>query len=227
MKPAHRLYALLLITSIGITALAALPLGNFWTTVLHSIGCGGIASVGVTWLLSIRDFRALKKENAHKFACILEQYMCLFKRLLFVAVNECHGLCYDQTERPLRDWLTMLCDEKNNHGTSKSDTDMSRRCERLSGTIEEIQKFIERFQAQSASLILSGYPNIDEILRFFAVQHTHCWGILQQLESANYKGFCDTVELLYQEFLRMFPEYESSFPVIYNVHTFDQVDGFN
>lgn len=165
MKPAHRLYALLLITSIGITALAALPHGTFWTTVLLSIGCGGIASVGVTWLLSIRDFRALKKENAYKFACILEQYVYLFKRLLFVAANECHGLCHDQTERPFRDWLTMLCDEKNDHGTSKSDTDMARRCERLSGTIEEIQKFIERFQAQSASLILSGYPNIDEILR--------------------------------------------------------------
>lgn len=121
--------------------------------------------------------------------------MYLFKRLLFAAANECHGLCHDQIERSLRDWLTMLCDEKNDHGTSKSDADMSRRCERLSGTIEEIQKFIERFQAQSATLILSGYPNIDEILRFFAVQHTHCWGILQQLKSENYKGFCDTVEL--------------------------------
>ena len=87
-----------------------------------------------------------------------------------------------------------------------------RRCERLSGNLVALQKYIDNFQAQSATLILNGFPGIEDILAFFELQHLHAWGSLKQLEDGNYKVFCDTTYILYKEFLDKFPQYRTEFP---------------
>ena len=217
MKPAHVIYASLFIISVGITTLSQFSNDNFLYTVLLSIGCGGIASVSIAWLIDIRNYRQTKKENACKFSLVMDEYVQLYRRLLFVTVNECHGLYHGKEERSFKEWLEVLCDETRY--SPHSTPTMARRCECLSGTVRAIQEFLERFHSQSAVLILGGYPNIDKILKFFAAQHIHCWGTLNQLSMGNYKVFCETTYILYTEFAEMFPEHSKEFPKKYNIET--------
>ena len=99
MKPAHGLYIKLFIVAVVLTGTSLLPIGNFFSTVLLSIGCGGIASVIIAWLVDIRNYRLTRKENEYKFSLIMEECVHLYKDLLFVAVNECHGLYHDKEKR--------------------------------------------------------------------------------------------------------------------------------
>ena len=216
MKPAHALYAFLFCISVGTTILSQFSDGNFLYTVLLSIGCGGIASVSIAWLIDFRNYRQTKKENDCKFSLVMDEYVQIYRRLLFVTVNECHGLYHDQEERSFKEWLGILCDETRY--SLHDPPAIDRRCERLSGTVHAIREFLERFQLQSAVLILGGYPNIDKILKFFAVQRVHCRGTLNQLSMGNYKAFCDTTYILYTEFTKMFPAYSKKFPEKYNIH---------
>lgn len=93
---------------------------------------------------------------------------------------------------------------------------MQRRCERVSGNIVALQKYIENFQIQSATLILNDFPGIKDILAFFEVQHIHARGTLEQLESGNYMHFCGTTYVLYKEFLEKFPQYQTEFSERYS-----------
>lgn len=215
MKPAHWLYAILLSFSVGITALSQWLDENFWNTITLSIGCGGISSVSVAWLIDIRNYRQTKKENNYKFKLIMDEYVQIFQRLLLSSALECHGLHDDNDPRSFKEWLALLCDETKYSARSKPP--MPRRCERLSATIYELQNFLERFQSQSALLILSGYPNIENILKFFSLQRVHCWGTLAQLNMNNYKTFCETTYILFDEFSKTFPEYAEHFPEKYTL----------
>lgn len=215
MKPAHGMYTFLFCFSMGITFLSQFVANNYLYTILLSIGCGGIASVTIAWLIDIRNFRQARKENNYKFSLIMNGYVQLYKRLLFVAANECCGLYHDEAERSFEEWLKMLCNEERY--LRKGAPTMGRRCEFLAGTVHAIQEYLERFQAQSAVLILGGYPNIDKMLDFFTIQHIHCWGTLNLLRAGNYKAFCETTNILYVEFIKMFPEYSQEFPQKYNI----------
>ena len=194
-----------------------LPVCTFLSNVFLSIGCGGIASVVIAWLIDIRNYRQTKKENECRFSLIMKEYVNLYKRLLFVAVNECHGLYRDKEPRSLEEWLSLLCDETKYSLMSKPI--MAQRCERLSGTVYAIQNCIDRFRSQGSVLILSGYPNIENILDFFETQQIHCWGTLNLLSTNNYKDFCRATCILYSEFIKLFPEYVKEFPSKYNMET--------
>lgn len=215
MKPAHGLYIKLFIVAVVLTGTSLLPIGNFFSTVLLSIGCGGIASVIIAWLVDIRNYRLTRKENEYKFSLIMEECVHLYKDLLFVAVNECHGLYHDKEKRTFKAWLDILGDNANCH--CRTNDTMDRRFQCLSARISAIQNFIERFRSQSVTLILNGYPNIKNILNFFEMQNVHCWGTLNQLNMKNYKAFCDTTNILYKEFTEMFPEYTKEIPEQYNM----------
>lgn len=214
MKPAHCTYIVLLICSIVFTVLSYY-FDSFLSTVFLSVGCGGVASVIIAWIIDDRNYRKTKKENEYKFSLISDEYLKLYQRLLFVVANECHGLYNDKMERSFEEWLCILCDEKRySEHTSPS---MEIRCERVSGTINTIQEFIERFRTQSAVLIMNGYPNIDNLLSFFAIQHSHCWGVMEQLKMKDYTSFCKTTYVLYKEFIEQFPSSKDAFPEKYNV----------
>lgn len=194
-----------------------LPVCAFLSTAFLSIGCGGIASVAIAWLIDIRNNRQTKQENACRYSLIMKEYLRLYKQLFFAAVNECHGLYRDNENRSFKEWLALLCDERNY--CPQSGPTMGQRCERLSGTVHAIHNFIKGFRSQSAVLIINGYPNIETILDFFDTQNVHCWGTLRQLSIGNYKAFCETTYILYAEFIEMFPAYSEEFPAAYNIET--------
>ena len=175
-----------------------------------SVGCGGVASVIIAWLIDFQNSRNIKIENADRFEMILKQYVKLYQRLLWTTINECHGLYRDNQERNLEEWLSILSDESRY--TSKTNPSMQRRCERLSANLYEMQKYIENFQVQSATLILNGFPETENLLSFFELQHVHIWSTLSLLEHEHYKAFCETTYILYKEFLDKFPQYQTKFP---------------
>ena len=213
-KPMHYVYFILLVVSCAVVSTSFCVSAASWNAIFMSIGCGGIASVLVAWLIDWRNCRDKNAENKKKFEIILRQYVKLYRRLIWVAENECHGLYNDDRERSLQEWLSMLTDEAKY--TPLHHPTMQRRCERLSGILVSLQKSIEDFQAQSATLILSDFPEIEDVLAFFELQHVHAWGSLKQLEDGNYKIFSDTTYILYKEFLEKFPQYKSEFPEKYN-----------
>ena len=211
-KSMHRLYLGLLVLSIIIVLLSLyIPLTS-WNAIVMSVGCGGIASVMVAWLIDLQNHRNSKVENEKKFEIILRQYAKLYRRLVWTTINECYGLYRDNEKRSLQEWLSILSDEKRYVKIPQRYSTMHRRCERLSGNLVALQKYIDNFQAQSATLILNGFPGIEDILAFFELQHLHAWGSLKQLEDGNYKVFCDTTYILYKEFLDKFPQYRTEFP---------------
>lgn len=210
----HGLYFLLLVISCAIVGVSFYVSANTWNAIVMSVGCGGIASVLVAWLIDWKNHRDKKEENEKKFEIILRQYVKLYRRLIWVAENECHGLYNDDQKRSLQEWLSMLTDEARY--TPLHHPTMQRRCERLSGILVALQKYIENFQVQSATLILNNFPEIEDVLAFFELQHVHAWGSLKQLEDGNYKIFSDTTYILYEEFLERFPQYKTVFPDRYN-----------
>lgn len=181
-----------------------------------SIGCGGVASVTVAWLIDWQNHRNIKEENKKKFDIILRQFVKLYRRLVWTTINECYGLYQDNEERSLQDWLAILSDEKRYINVQSEQSTMQRRCERLSSDVVALQKYIEEFQVQSATLILNDFPDIENTLAFFEVQHIHAWGTLKQLEDRNYKIFCDTTYILYKEFKEKFPQYNAELPDKYS-----------
>ena len=208
------LYLILFVLSCAIVFGSFWISNESWNTIVASIGCGGIASVFVAWLIDWQNHRNKKAENNKKFEMILHQYVNLYRRLIWTALNECYGLYQKGEKHNLKEWLSILSDETKYSPSQKAS--IKRRCERLSGNLYAIQKYIEEFQGQSATLILNDFPKIEEILLFFEVQHIHAWGSLKQLEDGNYKAFCDTTYILYNEFLEKFPQYKSEFPELYD-----------
>ena len=215
-KSMHRLYLALLALSAATVLLSFYIPTASWNAIVMSVGCGGIASVMVAWLIDLQNHRNNKAENEKKFEIILRQYVKLYRRLVWSTINECYGLYRDNEERSLEEWLTILSDEKRYVNIPQRYSTMQRRCERLSGNLISLQKYIENFQVQSATLILSGFPEIEDILEFFEMQHVHAWGTLKQLEDGNYKAFCDTTYIIYKEFLEKFPQYKSEFKECYS-----------
>lgn len=206
----HRFYLILLVLSIVIVLLSfCCP--SFWDDIIMSIGCGGVASVMVAWLIDWQNHRNIKEENKKKLDIILCQYVKIYRRLVWSTINECYGLYQDDEARSLREWLAILSDEKRYVNVSTKHSTMQRRCERLSGNLIALQKYIENFQVQSANLILNDFPDIENLLTFFEVQHVHAWGTLKQLEDENYKNFCDTTFIIYKEFMEKFPQYHTEF----------------
>ena len=211
----HGLYFCLLVLSIVIVLLSFCS-PSPWDTIIMSIGCGGVASVMVAWLIDWQNHRNIKEENKKKFDIILRQYVKIYRRLVWSTINECYGLYQDHEERSLEEWLAILSDEKRYVNMETKHSTMQRRCERLSGNLIALQKYIENFQVQSANLILNDFPDIENILTFFEIQHAHAWGSLKQLEDENYKNFCDTTFIIYKEFKEQFPQYHSEFPDKYS-----------
>ena len=64
-KIPHSLYIILLLISIAITALTFFIKDPAWSTIVASVGAGGIASVGVAWML---DYRKTKIHVISTFA---------------------------------------------------------------------------------------------------------------------------------------------------------------
>lgn len=76
-KIPHLLYVCILLFSLAITALTFFIKDLAWSTVVASVGAGGIASVGVAWLL---DYRKTKIQ------AILDRLKCfrVKKRFAFI-----------------------------------------------------------------------------------------------------------------------------------------------
>lgn len=212
----HCLYLTLLAMSVAAVLLSLHISSISWNAIIMSVGCGGIASVMVAWLIDVQNHRNIKAENEKRFEAILRQYIKLYRRLVWTTVNECYGLYTDNEERSLEEWLTLLSNEKAYPNATASYSTMQRRCQRVSGNIVALQKYIENFQIQSATLILNDFPGIEDILAFFELQYIHAWGTLKQLESDNYTHFCGTTYVLYKEFLEKFPQYQAEFSERYS-----------
>ncbi len=98
---------------------------------------------------------------------------------------------------------------------------MKTRCTRISGSIIALQRQIEIFQSQSATLVFSDFPQVEKSLQEFSLIWTHCWGTLKTLERENYSAFCDTTYILFTDFLNAFPTYRDCFPVEYSPNSFE------
>ena len=226
MKPAHIVYLLIILASVGISGLSTCITSTFWNTVMLSIGCGGFSSALVAYFIDIRNSSVIKKDNEAKYKLIKKQYERLFRRLIFEAANECHGMC-DETEiHTFEEWIYMLRDYAC---TSKNKVAVIKKCKHLSGILSQIKHESEQFQMQATTLILNNYPDIDKALKFFESQRIHAWGTLQQLNDGNYEAFCETTVILYNEFVKYFKicttngnkGVEIVFPDKYNTQTFD------
>lgn len=215
-KSVHFLYLTLLAMSVAVVLLSLHISSMSWNAIIMSVGCGGTASVMVAWLIDVQNHRNIRAENEKRFEAILRQYVKLYRRLVWTIINECYGLYKDSEERSLEEWLMLLSNEKAYPNAPACYSTMQRRCERVSGNIVALQKYIENFQIQSATLILNDFPGIEDILAFFEVQHIHAWGTLEQLESGNYMHFCGTTYVLYKEFLEKFPQYQTEFSERYS-----------
>lgn len=213
-KSMHLLYFFLLVLSV-ITVLLSfcIPIAS-WNAVIMSIGCGGIASVIVAWLIDLQNCRNRKAENQIKYEIILRQYVKLYRRLMQTAAYECYGLYSEDRMRSLQEWLDILSDESRYNSVSHKT--MQWRCKRLSGSLIALQRYIENFQIQSATLILNDFPEIESVLAFFELQHIHAWGSLKQFEGGYYKVFCETIYVLYKEFVERFPQYQDELPKKYS-----------
>ena len=219
-KTPHKTFGLLLIVSLFIIGCTFLIQNSSWNTIVVSIGAGGIASVCVAWLLDIRNTRIRAIENKRKIEVIMNQFVRIYRRLIWVTANECYGY-YDKNEsHSFQTWLSLLssiapyCPEEG----QKS---MKTRCTRISGSIVSLQRQIEIFQGQSATLIFEEFPEIERALPAFETIWIHCWGTLKQLELENYTVFCETTYILYTDFVEAFPEYKDRFPVEYSVYSLE------
>ena len=184
-KIPHLLYVLLLLISIAITALTFFIKDPAWSTVVASVGAGGIASVGVAWLLDYRKTKIQAIENKARHA--------------------------------FHFWIQLLSSNVGNF-PKEGQHAIKRRCTFILSSIESLQRQIEIFQSQSATLIYQDFPNLEQTLQFFEILWTHCWGTLKRLETEDYKGFVDTTYILYLDFINEFPQYKDDLPDEYSIN---------
>ena len=216
-KIPHLLYVLLLLISIAITALTFFIRNPAWSTVVASVGAGGIASVGVAWMLDYRKTKIQAIENKARHEELMRQFIRIYRRLMSRVASECYGLCDKDEKHSFLFWIQLLssnvdCLPKEGQYSIKN------RCSFISGSVESLQKQIEIFQSQSATLIYQDFPDLEQTLRFFEILWVHCWGTLKRFETEDYKGFIDSTYILYDDFIKEFPQYKDDLPDDYSIN---------
>ena len=216
-KIPHLLYVALLLISIAITALTFFIKDPAWSTIVASVGAGGIASVGVAWLLDYRKTKIQAIENKARHEELMRQFIRIYRRLMSNVASECYGLCSKDEQKSFHFWIQLL---SSNVGCfpKEGQHSIKRRCTFISSTIESLQRQIEIFQSQSATLIYQDFPDLEQTLQFFELLWVHCWGTLKQLEIGNYKVFIDTTYILYLDFINEFPQYKDDLPDEYSIN---------
>ena len=64
IKPNRRFYSILLCAAVLVSVIAVfIPMLNPWFTIITGIGCGGIASVIVAWLVDEANCSSISKRN--------------------------------------------------------------------------------------------------------------------------------------------------------------------
>ena len=216
-KIPHLLYVALLLISIAITALTFFIKDPAWSTIVASVGAGGIASVGVAWLLDYRKTKIQAIENKARHEELMRQFIRIYRRLMSNVASECYGLCSKDEQKSFHFWIQLL---SSNLGCfpKEGQHSIKRRCTFISSTIESLQRQIEIFQSQSATLIYQDFPDLEQSLQFFELLQFHCWGTIKQLEIGNYKVFIDTTYILYLDFINEFPQYKDDLPDEYSIN---------
>ena len=206
-KIPHLLYVLLLLISIVITALTFFIENPSWSTVVASVGAGGIASVVVAWLLDYRKTKIQAIENKARHEELMRQFIRIYRRLMSRVAGECYGLCDKDEKHSFQFWIQLLSSKvgslpkEGQHSTKI-------RCAHILSSVESLQRQIEIFQSQSATLIYQDFPDLEPSLQFFELLQFHCWGTIKQFEMENYKVFIDTTYILYDDFINEFPQYK-------------------
>ena len=89
----------------------------------------------------------------------------------------------------------------------------------ISANIEVLQRQIDIFRSQNATLVFAEFPNLEQTMKTLDTIWIHCWGTLKQLEMENYKAFCETTYVLYTDFVNAFPQYKDHFPTKYSIQS--------
>ena len=216
-KIPHLLYVLLLLISIAITALTFFIKDLAWSTVVASVGAGGIASVGVSWLLDYRKTKIQAIENKARHEELMRQFIRIYRRLMSRVASECYGLYGKDERHSFQFWIQLLSSNVDSL-PKEGQHSIKRRCEFILSSVESLQKQIEIFQSQSATLIYQDFPDLEQTLQFFELLWVHCWGTLKRLETEDYKGFVDTTYILYLDFINEFPQYKNDLPDEYSIN---------
>ena len=89
-KPNQRLYCLLLAGSLAFLVFSVLlPYSSKWFTVLSGIGCGGIASVAVAWMIDIANCKHKEAINEDFLQQLFFDYDALIKHELSITLKWC------------------------------------------------------------------------------------------------------------------------------------------
>lgn len=218
-KTPHKTYVILLLISICIATCTFFVRESSWNTIVASLGAGGIASVCVAWLIDIRNTKIRAIDNKEKAEGLMNQLIRIFRRLLWVTANECYGYRVKGESRSFQSWLSLLSSIESSC-PKEGQKSMKTRCTRVSANIEVLQRQIEIFRSQNATLIYSEFPNFEQSLDALDTIWIHCWGTLNQVETEDYKAFCETTYILYTDFINAFPQYKNRFPTEYSVQSF-------
>ena len=216
-KIPHLLYAGLLLISIAITALTFIIKDPSWSTVVASVGAGGIASVGVAWLLDYRKTKIHAIEDKARHEELMRQFIRIYRRLMSKVASKCQGLFDKDEKHSFHFWIQLLSSNVDSL-PKEGQHSIENRCTNILSSIESLQKQIEIFQSQSATLIYQDFPDLEQTLQFFEILWTHCWGTLKRLETEDYKGFVDTTYILYLDFINEFPQYKDDLPDEYSIN---------
>lgn len=217
-KTPHKTYMLLLVVSLIITGCTFLAKEKTLNAIIASLGAGGIASVCVAWLLDIRNTKLLTIDSKRKTEEIMNQFVRIYRRLMWDVANECYGFRNKGESKSFRAWLSFLLSIENDCPTEGQQS-MKTRCNRISSNIVLLQRQIEIFRSQSATLIFEGFPKIEQALSDLELIWVHCCGTIKLLEAEDYKAFCDTTFILYTDFICAFSQYRDRFPDSYSVNS--------
>ncbi len=217
-KTPHKTYFALLILSFFITGCTFFVQNSSWNTIIASIGAGGIASVCVAWLIDIRNTKIRALDNKEKAEELMQQFIQIYRRLFWVTANECYGHYEKVESRSFQEWLSLLSTIEP-LCPKEGQMSMKTRCKHISANIEVLQRQIDIFRSQNATLVFAEFPNYEQTMKTLDTIWIHCWGLLMQLESENYKAFCETTYILYTDFINAFPQYKDHFPTKYSIHS--------
>ncbi len=216
-KVPYKTYVLLLTISLVITCSTFFfENGSTINAIFASLGAGGIASVCVAWLLDMRNTKNQTIENNRRVDQIFNQFIRVYKRLLWDTANECYIKAENDEGYAFKEWLSILISRKDNYPVEGQES-MKNRCLRISTNVELIQRQIEVFRSQSPSLIFLDFPDLEQTLEYFDRLWMYCWGNIKALEQEEYKVFVDTIYIIFSDFVKHFPQYKECFPEKYTV----------
>lgn len=201
--PNRRLYILLLCSAIIVTVIAVfVPTSNPWFTIITGIGCGGIASVIVAWLIDEVNCsnQSKKSKDVHILLWTALSLFAYSYANMYKALHKGDETCKKEKHTWI-EWRKRLIDDIKNDGILESSFDDFKHV--FDVAAKDVIEQCQYFQDNRSQLISDGLMSSHEFFFIHTIQQEMelCITVLEHDTSSFWK-FLDSLSNSFETYFK-------------------------